>query len=309
MHSQIGQAAVEWVTGVMLATLCFGAAVTAAVRVDGRALGGLLAHRLACSVQGACRDGDADLERAYGDRDAAFVRRNLPGLVYEPGELEVPVDWRHCRDVACATASDDIDLDVHRTASGHPVTVFTRLVRRSGRRYVQYWFYYPDSNTVLARSDQIWKRSRLLQFGGLVLRGSAGYPGYHHDDWEGASVREGPHGVSARVTSHGHWQWCKWSACKGEWGPFAGWTRVSRGSHSGHLPARARRRWGWPLTPPKEFELQRPGIDFQERTSTPDGIRLVPLETLDRRSYRRLDDGIAPPWLKEAYHDPESPDS
>jgi hypothetical protein len=139
-------------------------------------------------------------------------------------------------------------------------------------------------------SDRIWKQNRLLQLGGLALRGSAEYPGYHRDDWEAASVRvDGTGDVRARVTSHGHWQWCKWAACKGRWGPFAGWTRVSRGSHSGHLPARARRPWGWPLRRPTEFELQRPGTDLHERTTTPDGIRLVPLETIDRRSYRPQD--------------------
>jgi hypothetical protein len=309
MCRQTGQAAVEWVAAILLIAVCSSTAATAVVRMDGWSLGGLLVHRIACTVKTGCRDGNAELRRAYGARDAAFVRRHLPGLVYESGEPEVPVDWRGCRDTACATAREG-DVDVHRTTQGRPVTVFTRLVRRSGRRYVQYWFYYPDSNTVFAGSDRIWKQNRLLQLGGLALRGSAEYPGYHRDDWEAASVRvDGTGDVRARVTSHGHWQWCKWAACKGRWGPFAGWTRVSRGSHSGHLPARARRPWGWPLRRPTEFELQRPGTDLHERTTTPDGIRLVPLETIDRRSYRPQDDEIAPPWLKEAYRDPESPDS
>jgi hypothetical protein len=306
-----GQAVVEWVGTVLLIALLLAGGFAAAAHVDGRSLGGLLAHRLVCAVGGACDDGDIALEKAYGPGDAALVRKYLPGLVYEPGEHEVPVDWRQCRAVACATAPDDNTLDVHRTKAGHPVTVFTRLLRREDRRYLQYWFYYPDSNTAFAGSDQIWKQSQLLRLGGLVVRGSTGYPGYHRDDWEAASVRvdgQGEH-VRARVTSHGHWQWCKWSACKGRWGPFDGWARVSRGSHSGHLPATAHRELGWSLVRPTEFELALPGVDMRERTTTPEGIRLVPLETLDRGSYRRLDGDISPPWDKGAYRDPETPHS
>ncbi len=59
---------------------------------------------------------------------------------------------------------------------------------------------------------------------------------------------------------------------------------MSRGSHAGHIPA----------------ELAR------ERTSTAEGLRLVPLETRDRRGYRPNDDGVTPPWGKEAYREPES---
>jgi hypothetical protein len=49
-----------------------------------------------------------------------------------------------------------------------------------------------------------------------------------------------------------------------------------------------------------------PGPADRERTSTSEGLRLVPLETRDRRRYRRRDDGIAPPWRKDVYDHPES---
>ena len=42
--------------------------------------------------------------------------------------------------------------------------------------------------------------------------------------------------AAVRSTSHGHWQWCKQAACRDRWGPRTGWTRVSRGSHAGHIP-------------------------------------------------------------------------
>ncbi|HEX2161425.1 MAG TPA: hypothetical protein VHF88_06355 [Thermoleophilaceae bacterium] len=285
MTSERGQASVEWVALVLLVALATGGLLAAVPGVDGRSLGGALAHRLTCAVKGGCADNDA-LVRAYGARDAELVRRNLQGLVFEPGERQIPVDWRDCRAVPCAVAPDDRDLDVHRSAAGHRATVFTRLLRRGDRRYIQYWFYYPDSNTTWAGSDKIWRSAPLGQIGQLVT-GSERYPGYHPDDWEGAMVRVEADGRTAvRVTSHGHWQWCK-RGCEDRWGPATGWTRVSRGSHAGHVP------------------LDR----ARERTITADGIRLVPLESIDRSGYRRLDPGISPPWEKDAYENPESSES
>jgi hypothetical protein len=50
-----------------------------------------------------------------------------------------------------------------------------------------------------------------------------------------------------------------------------------------------------------------PGLDLRERTSTAEGLRLVPLESLDRSSYRPLPNGgVEPPWTKGAYGDPTS---
>lgn len=280
-------------TLVLVAAIALAALSQVATTFDGRSLGGALAHHLACAVKRSCGDelGDGALEAAYGPADAHLVRRHLPSLVYEPGERQLPVDWRTCREVACATAADDASLDAHRTDVGHRVTVFTRLVRKAGRRYIQYWTYYPDSNTTLAGSDELWERSPIAQLAGKLLTGSARYPGYHRDDWEAASVRlERDGSASLRVTSHGHWQWCKHGECRDRWGPHTGWMRVSKGSHAGHVP------------------LERIAT-LRERTSTASGIRLVPLEPLDRRGYRRLDPGIAPPWLKDVYANPESSDS
>ena len=52
-----------------------------------------------------------------------------------------------------------------------------------------------------------------------------------------------------------------------------------------------------------------PGHDLHERTTSGEGLRLVPLETLVVRSYRPIDEGVRPPWLKDAYWDPESDES
>ena len=285
MLSERGQATIEWL-GALLVVVLMLVAVGSGPYADGdRALGGLLAHRLVCAVKGDCGSGDRALGEAYGERDALLVREHLPGLVFEPGEKQVPVDWRRCRERACADAPDDPSLDVHRTDAGARATVFTRVVRRRGRLYIQYWTYYPDSNTTFARSDLLWKLNPALRLAAKRFLGSDDYPGFHRDDWEATVVRIGRGGEpEAKVTSHGHWQWCKYSRCRDRWGKATGWTRVSRGSHAGHVP----------------LDLAR------ERTSTPDGIRLVPLESVDRARYRRFDPDIAPPWEKESYVNPES---
>jgi hypothetical protein len=300
VRSEHGQATIEWVGLVLLASvLLAGAAAVAGPQVDGRSFGGFLAHRLVCAVRGGCDDGDAALAKAYGSHDAELVRRHAPNMVYEPGERELPVDWRECRKVACSTTPDDRDLDAHRSHAGRRATVFTRLIHRGGKTYLQYWFYYPDSNTYLAGSDKLWRA--LARF----ARAAPDYPGWHPDDWEGYQVRVDRRGnVNVRSTSHGDYKYCKQRGCGNRWGPATGWTRVSRGSHAGHIPLDGERG-------------RLPGRDMRERTSTADGLRLIPLELVDGRSYRPLhrsrellpwrhDKGVAPPWRKPVYRDPEN---
>ncbi len=311
MCSERGQATVEWVGLVLLAAVALGLAATQVDVVDGRSVGGALSHRIVCAVRGsACPDAkdERGLVRAYGASDATLVRRFAPDIVYEPGEREVPVDYRRCRDPACARVPDDRDLDVHSTNGGRRVTVFTRVVHRSGRTYVQYWFYYPDSNSTVLGADKLWKAlPRPLL--GPPWRPKPTYPGFHEDDWEGYEVRVGRDGSAmVRATSHGGLQWCKHVECRDRWGPRTGWTRVSRGSHSGHIPVE-RRVSVHPGRPADRLRFayrpQVPGVNLHERTSTAEGERLVPLETLDHRGYRRRGKDVSPPWQKGHYTDPE----
>jgi hypothetical protein len=293
-----GQATVEWIGLVLLAALALGGLARFGPSVDGRSFGGFLAHRIACAVKRGCDDGDSALARAYGRRDAALVRRHAPGIVYEPGERQLPVDWRRCRARGCADAPDDRRLDAHRSHAGERATVFTHVVRRHGRTYLQYWLYYPDSNTTWAGADRAWERSYLLPRLNKAFRGSSHWPGFHYDDWEGYQLRLEPDGdVWARATSHGHWQGCKQPGCRNRWVRGAGWTRVSRGSHAGHIPGRGSR--------PSRFRPLLPGPRLRERISTSEGLRLIPIERIDRSRYRALDDGIKPPWRKRAYRHPE----
>jgi hypothetical protein len=312
MWEEGGQTTVEWTGLVLLVSLALGALGALGRQLDGRSFGAFLAHRVLCPVKRGCHEGDAALARAYGARDAQLVRRHAPNVVYERGEAQLPVDYRRCRRRSCADGPTDRDLDVHRSHAGQRATAFTRVIRREGRTYLQYWLYYPDSNTAWAGSDEVWRRSYLLPLVGRLANGSERYPGFHHDDWEGYNARIDPDSrVWVRASSHGHYQGCKQAVCRNRWIGRTGWTRVSRGSHAGHIPVDPLGRSPGPGRFPRRgrrlrFRPRYPGRDMRERTSTAEGLRLVPLETIDPRSYRPIDDGIAPPWHKEAYRDPKS---
>jgi hypothetical protein len=316
-----GQASVEFAALVLLAALALGALAAFGPRIDGRSFGGFLAFHIGCAVRSDCQGRDRSLEWAYGPRDAALVRDLAPNLVYEPGERQLPVDWRDCRRPACAEAPDERGLDVHRTSAGEPATAFTRLIRRGGRTYIQYWLFYPDSKSVWAASDWIWERAWETARRHGLTTDIPDYPGAHADDWEAYAVRLDPRGrVHARASSHGHWTGCKEASCRDRWMARSGWTRVSRGSHAGHLPFRQELITGPPGDPPPPRFIVAPGApaprirhvpllpghDLDERTTTSEGLRLIPLETLDASGYRPRDEGVRPPWQKDAYWDPES---
>src|SRR3954451_9318077 len=181
MLCERGQATIEWTAVVMLVALTLGAAVAFLPAVDGRSFGSFLAHAIVCAGRGGCYDGDRALATAYGPADAELVRRFAPNVVYEPGTHTLPVDFRSCRSHTCSDAPDDPWLDTARSNRGVPAAAFTHVVRRDGSTYLQYWFYYPDSNSVLGPSSAVWNHSPLV----LAAR----YPGFHEDDWEGYQVR------------------------------------------------------------------------------------------------------------------------
>jgi hypothetical protein len=321
LGSQRGQATVEWTALVLMSALALGALLTFGPRADARSFAGFIAHRFVCVTAGGCRDGDRALVRAYGPAATALVRGYAPNLVYEPGERQLPVDWRRCRRRRCADAPDERDLDVHRSHVGERATVFTHVLRRGGRTFLQYWLYFPDSNTSLAGSDRAWEAAWLVPRMLGLLHAAPRYPGYHRDDWEGYVVRLDPDGSAwVRAGSHGHWQGCKDADCVGRWAARTGWTRVSRGSHAGHIPMRVHLDRRSPSGGGERFagfgalEHRRtpllPGPGLHERTTTSEGLRLIPLEApaarRDRRGrpYRPNAEGIDPPWRKEAYRDP-----
>jgi hypothetical protein len=280
MRGERGQASVEWIGAIVLVTLSLAGVGAGLGNLDGRSYGGWLAHSIVCAVRGDCAAAGGGLAAAYGDRDAALVRRYAPNLVYEPGTYTLPVDFRACRSHRCSDAPDDRDLDALRSARGEPATAFTHVVHRDGETFIQYWLYYPDSTSTVANAAGIWAAADRLG-----RRRLPDYPGFHEDDWESVQVRVGRDGeVRTRASSHHGYQWCKQHRCANTWGPWTGWSRVSRGSHAGHIPERVER----------------------ERTTTSGGLRLIPIESLDTEAYEPLDAGIVPPWRKKVYTDPLS---
>src|SRR3954469_25803462 len=206
MRSESGQASLEWTGVVCLVALVLGAAVAFVPAVDGRSFGSVIAHSIVCAVKGGCDSGDDALRAAYGATDAELVRRFAPNIVYEPGTHTLPVDFRRCRSHRCSDAPDDQSLDAARSDRGVPAAAFTHVLHRGGATFLQYWFYYPDSNTVLGPSSAIWDNSP------LALAGR--YPGFHRDGWEGYQVRIGPDGRAlARATSHDGYQGCTQRSC------------------------------------------------------------------------------------------------
>jgi hypothetical protein len=148
-----------------------------------------------------------------------------------------------------------------------------------------------------------------------LATGSSRYPGFHKDDWEGYQVRIDSAGHAlARATAHHGFTYCKEYQCQDRWGPATGWTRVSKGSHAGHIPVetvwsrgQARRHHGPPFRQVLGYRAQYPGRDIQERTTLGRELDLIPLERLaphDRSGFRF--DDIKPPWQKEVYRDPLS---
>ncbi len=313
MRDERGVATVEWTALVLVVSLALGAMLTVGPRIDGRAYGAFLAHSILCAARGGCDDGDDELTSAYGAGDAALVRRYAPNLVYEPGTFSLPVDWRECRSRRCSDAPDDPDLDAHRSArSGHRATAFTRVVREGGETFIQYWLYYPQSRTTVAHLSGAFEKavSPLRVIGIEPPRP----PGAHPDDWESYQVRLGADGrTTVRASSHDGYQGCKQRRCRDRWTPWTGWTRVSWGSHAGHIPLRSERvDTRVDRRPPfvhsdYRYTPQYPGRDLRERTSTGPGLRLVPLESVNRGAYRPLPgSGITPPWEKEVYDHPRS---
>jgi hypothetical protein len=211
-RSQAGQATVEWSALLLVLALSLAALTVVVSRTDGWGFGERIVHALVCAVDGGCDERDS-LDLAYGGELADQVRSHAPNVVYERSSAALPIDFRRCRETGCSNGSDAA-RPIGRSASGLPVTAFTRVVDRragGGALYLQYWFYYPESFT-----------------GGIGRIFGDRWPGFHPDDWESYQVRVAPTGrVTARATAHGSYA--------SDWSAAGSWYRVSGGSHAGHL--------------------------------------------------------------------------
>lgn len=294
IESERGQASVEYVGAVLLIAALAGVALTAS-GAGGQAarLATAIANRFLCAVRlnADCRPPAEELRDAYGPELAALLREHAPELRFEDDEfVSLPVDPRTCRNRKCADTSRPGGLG--RSFADHPATAFVHVVDcrrgpdepdvdcsgpRRGNLYLHYWLYYPDSATR-----------------------AYGRFGYHPDDWESVQVRIGPDGlVAARASSHGSYNHgadpvsdlgekrllgVELDARKAGWGAASGYVWVSAGSHAGRVAGGER------------YFRYVPG----ER------LRLVPIgPNLDELAKLQFEPGIAPPWRKDVWRDPE----
>jgi hypothetical protein len=279
-----GQASPEWLGLVLLVALALASAKVAGLPVPGAELARSVAARLVCAAGLADHCGErGTLVLAYGPEVAALVAEHTPSLDYEEGMRALPVDFRSCREDACAEGAEG--GPVRASLAGEPVTAFVHVIdcrddtaaaregydcsgARAGRVYLQFWLYYPGSATA---------------------RALLGERGYHEDDWESFQVRIAPgEAAAARASSHHGY-----NGSSGDWlsdsGLIerAGWTEssgryfISGGSHAGRIgPVASARRW-----------------------TAAGAIRLVPIESLN--GLARFSFAVSPPWAKRVYRDPE----
>jgi hypothetical protein len=278
--SESGQGTVEWIALILLVsliTLALGA--TVGIGLPGTEFAKAVASRLVCAVglSGPCDVQATRLASAYGDEVAALVSEHAPTILYEPGMRALPVDYRRCREDACAEGREE--GQVWRTQAGDPTVAFVRVIdcrvgsetrgasctgTRAGNLYLQYWLYYPGSATGEGSIAPDLVRS---------VSSAVGKPSYHPDDWESYQLRIEPDGRFARASSH-HGYGGGWVR---EYGAF----RVAGGSHAGS-------------TEPRDYARFTPG----------DRLRLIPLEPIAARR-PRVRFAITPPWLKRVWRDPE----
>ena len=288
-RSQRGQSTVEWIGLVLLIALAVtGFAAAVGVGLPGADLARALGAKLVCATRLTDCAGELDqLAVAYGGELAATVREKAPDLLYELGMLELPVDYRECRRDPCSLAAAAAGA-VSKTEGGLAATAFTHLVdcrpepvivaqgpapdcsgARAGHLYIQYWLYYPDSQTE-----------------------PFGERGYHRDDWESFQVRIGDQ-VAARASSHHSYNYDggveNWPTDAGlwtkpGWGPYSSGYHVSSGSHAGHV-----------------------GGERDEPRYTPGArLALIPVEEIGAAGSDDALFEVVPPWLKDVYLDPES---
>src|SRR3954454_22768094 len=292
MRHEHGQATIEWTGLLLVVALVLGAVVAFAPVVDGRSLGSSITHAIVCAARGDCDRGNDALVDAYGASDAELLRRFAPNIVYEPGTHTLPIDFRRCRSHRCSDAPDERGLEVSRaTRGGTPAAAFTHVARRGGETFLQYWFYYPDSPSTFLGSHAVLKH----------LPG--GDPADHPDDWEGYQVRVGPSGDAlVRASSHHAYQGCKELQSKNHWIAWTGWTRVSKGSHAGHIPYETQ----WEVEPVRGhgrairhvtgYRPLLPGRDLHERTTSAAALTLIPIESLSPAELGTDFGEISPPW-------------
>lgn len=303
MGDERGQGTVEWVALLSIVALLLFGLVAAGVRVPGTALARSIASRILCAAALADSCGDEPvLIAAYGTEVGKLVREHMPSLLFEQGSRAVPVNFRRCRETACADGAEE--GVVRRAKSGLPVSAFVHVVDcradavekseaegydcsdiRAGNLYVQFWTFYADSAT---------------------LRGVpiAGEKGYHRDDWESVQIRIRPDGsVDQRASSHHGYNHDRGV---GNWGSDAGIGVLEDVAEA--LGARPHNGWGPEtrvlLVSGGSHAGNAAGDQVGDRRTPGRRVHLIPLEEIASGSRARF--AISPPWRKQVWRDPEA---
>jgi hypothetical protein len=227
---------------------------------------------IASSVDAALRRTVRHEHAAQDDRWALggptwgpVIRRYAPDLVLERDryrrDRSVPVDFEACRALACAA---------YGTSAA---AAYVHLVRRPGRAYIEYWLYYPDS-----QSDHL---------------PVAALAGYHRDDWEGVIVRIDAGGVAARASAHlgfnGAGPW---------WSPDPGWHPI--GPHPLIYRAAGSHANGF-----RSHDIDLAGDDWNGTLGRASLALLLPGDAAPS-ARRRFAAGALAPWRKRVWVDPEA---
>ena len=182
-------------------------------------------------------------------------------------------------------------LDAYEPRPGEPDGLAAALAvagrpcvaEQAGNLYVQFWFFYPYSNTHLPGE---W----------MAELGPGGEVGAHVDDWETYQLKITSDGRFARASSHGSFNYAPDArgllsdpgiAPRAGWGPDIGSLHVSAGSHAGHASA---------------DPVQR--RDGPQRWTEPSDLRLIPLEPL-ASELGGYSFAIKPPWERDLWFDTE----
>jgi hypothetical protein len=275
-----GQSTVEWTALILLVSLALSIlAAVVGIGIPGAALADAIASRLVCAVGlSECSPEESRLASVYGSELTSLIGEHAPEIRYEDGMRAVPVDYRRCRDDACADGAEH--GDVSRSLAGERTTAFLHAIDcrsgsptfsaeancappAAGNVYLQYWFYYPGSAT---------GEGSIAPNAIREVTTALGSPSYHPDDWESYQVRLGPDATHARASSH--------HGYGGGWQPVSGGFHVAGGSHAGTLA-------------PRDYD----------RTTRPSGLRLIPLEEVAREEDATF--AVTPPWRKRVWLDPE----
>lgn len=293
--AQAGQATPEYIGLVLLVATVIGLGLTIAGAIPPR--GGLtraVAAKFLCAVGGAgeCEHvaglpARSPLERVYGAALAAMLIEQAPDIHFEDDDfVSMPVDYRECRQRSCADSINPGHVRLTQTGLRPAAYVHVIDCRESARRdddldcegarngnvYLQYWLYYPDSET----------------------HGLGRLGGYHLDDWESFQVRVDATGSAlARASSHHGYNGRSGGLIsvasdagfdgKSGWDTILNTLHVAAGSHAG---------------------MTLPSVE-DSREIPRSELRLIPLEPI-AASGDAPPFAISPPWEKGVWRDPES---